>query len=310
MFQRENTEDTMTKSMAATAMNGTGIAARLRMYWSLTKSLQTGLLLVTGLAGYLSARCPTHDAQTLLAFAVSLFFAISGSTVLNMVCDRDIDALMKRACQRPLPSGRMSVREALVFGIILSVVGISWAFAQSPLYGAVVLAGWFFDVVVYTLALKRRTPWSIIWGGIAGAMPVLAGRALGAGQIDLIGLLLALAILLWIPTHMLTFGMKYAEEYRAAGVPVFPNRYGEWITRVAIALSTGAAVIAMLLAAWHIGLPWRFLHIALWLSVTLLGITLLSVVRRSPKLNFALYKFASLYMLSAMALIILGALAQ
>ncbi|MDE3090943.1 MAG: UbiA family prenyltransferase, partial [Chloroflexota bacterium] len=119
------------------------IAARLRMYWSLTKSLQTGLLLVTGLAGYLSARCPTHDWQTLLALAGSLFLAISGSTVLNMVYDRDIDALMMRACQRPLPSARMSAREALAFGSVLSAMGITWAFALSTTYAAVVFAGWF-----------------------------------------------------------------------------------------------------------------------------------------------------------------------
>jgi len=286
--------------------SGRTLLVKARAYWSLIKSLQTGLLLVTGLAGYVSARCPTHDAQTLLAVAGSLFLAISGSTVLNMVYDRDIDAKMKRACQRPLPSGRISVREALVFGGALSLAGIGWACALSPLYGAVVFAGWFFDVVIYTIALKRRTPWSIVWGGIAGAMPVLAGRALGTGQVDLIGLLLALSILLWIPTHMLTFGMKYAEQYRAAGVPVFPNRYGEWITRVTIALSTGAATIAMLLAAWNIGLPWRYLHIAAWLSALLLIVTVASIARRSPKLNFGLYKLASIYMLGSMLLIMLG----
>ncbi len=282
------------------------LLVKARAYWSLTKSLQTGLLLVTGLAGYVSARCPTHDAQTLLAVAGSLFLAISGSTVLNMVYDRDIDAKMQRACQRPLPAGRMSTRNAIWFGAILSIAGIGWAYAMSPLYGAVVFAGWFFDVVVYTIALKRRTPWSIVWGGIAGAMPVLAGRALGTGQIDLIGLLLALSILLWIPTHMLTFGMKYAEQYRAAGVPVFPNRYGEWITRVTIALSTGAATIAMLLAAWNIGLPWRYLHIAAGLSALLLIVAIASIARRSPKLNFGLYKLASIYMLGSMLLIMLG----
>ena len=284
-----------------------GILARLRMYWTLTKSLQTGLLLVTGLAGYFSARCPTHSTELVLALAASLFLAIAGSTVLNMVWDRDIDALMRRACQRPLPAHQMSAREGLIFGAALSIVGIVWSFALNPLYGAVVFAGWFFDVVVYTLWLKRRTAWSILWGGIAGAMPILAGRALGAGQIDLVGILFALAILLWIPTHMLTFGIKYADQYRAAGVPVFPNRYGAAITQFTIALATACATVAMLLAASQIGLPWGYFHLALWLSGALLILVLTSVLHHSPKLNFALYKFASLYMLGAMALIMLGA---
>lgn len=293
-------------TMLTKALPTNSIIARLRMYWTLTKSLQTGLLLVTGLAGYFSARCPTHSTELVLALAASLFLAIAGSTVLNMVWDRDIDAMMQRTCQRPLPAHQISAREGLIFGVVLSIIGVAWSFALNPLYGAVVFAGWFFDVVIYTVWLKRRTPWSIIWGGVAGAMPILAGRVLGAGQIDVVGVLFALAVLLWIPTHMLTFGMEYADQYRAAGVPVIPNQYGEAITRFTIALSTACAAIAMLLATWQISLPWRYLHLAAGSSALLLLFTLASVLRRSPKLNFALYKFASLYMLGSMVLIMLG----
>ncbi len=292
--------------MAHSTLVRNSIIARARMYVTLIKSLQTGLLLVTGVAGYMSARCPTRDGQMLLTVASTLLLAIAGSTVLNMVYDRDIDAIMQRVCQRPLPSGRVSVREALALGSTLSLLGIGWSLAVYPLYGAVVFAGWFFDVVVYTILLKRRTAWSIVWGGIAGAMPTLAGRVLGTGQIDPIGILLALAVLLWIPTHMLTFGMKYATEYRAAGIPVLANSHGLWVTRAAIALSTFAAVIAMLFAAWHIGVPWRYFHIAFWLGVVLLGFTGASILRQSSKLNFALYKLASLYMLGSMLLIAVG----
>jgi len=284
------------------------ILTRLRMYWSLTKSLQTGLLLVTGLAGYFSARCPWHSNELVALLGVTMFLAIAGSTVLNMVWDRDIDAKMARTCWRPLPAGRINVTEAAALGITMSVLGIGGAWLVQPLYSAFIFAGWFFDVVVYTMWLKRRTPWSILWGGIAGAMPILAGRALGTGTIDAIGMLLALAILFWIPTHILTFGIKYAEQYRAAGVPILPNTYGEWITRMLLGLSTALAVVAMLLAAWHIRIPWNYFHIALWLGGALLGAALLSVVRQSPRLNFVLYKFASLYMLGAMILIMLGVL--
>jgi protoheme IX farnesyltransferase len=279
---------------------------RLRAYWALIKSLQTGLLLVTGLAGYMSARCPLTTWQTLLAVAGSLFLAISGSTVLNMIYDRDIDLQMKRTCQRPLPAGLVTASEALLLALILAGVGVGWAFALAPLYGLVVCAGLFFDVVVYTIWLKRRTPWSIVWGGIAGGMPILAGRVLGTGRIDLIGLLLALAVLLWIPTHVMTFSIKYAEDYRLAGVPVFPNTYVERITRLLLGLSTSAAVIAMLLAAWLIGLRWGYLYATLGLGVVLLGFALVSLLRASPKLNFALYKMASVYMLTAMVLIMVG----
>jgi protoheme IX farnesyltransferase len=211
---------------------------KLRTYWTLIKGLQTGLLLITGLAGYTSARSPGTTWHPSLALTGSLFLAISGCTMLNMVFDRDIDAKMKRTAGCPLPSGQVDPNQALLVGLSLSWLGVGWAFLLGSLYGAVVLAMMFFDVVVYTIWLKRRTPWSILWGGIAGGMPVLAGRVLGAGHIDLIALLLSMAVLLWIPTHIMTLGLKYADDYRRAGVPIFPNRYGEQTTRLIVGLYT------------------------------------------------------------------------
>jgi protoheme IX farnesyltransferase len=285
---------------------GVGLCAKLRTYWALIKGLQTGLLLITGLAGYTSARSPGTTWPAPLALAGSLFLSISGCTMLNMVFDRDVDAKMKRTAERPLPSGRVDPNNALLVGLSLSWLGVGWAFVLGSLYGAVVLAMVFFDVVIYTIWLKRRTPWSMAWGGIAGGMPVLAGRVLGTGQIDLIGLWLSLAVLLWIPTHIMTLGLKYAEDYRRAGVPTFPNLYGERTTRLIIGLSTGAAVIAMLLAMWQIGLDWGYLWAAIGLDAILLGFAAASILHPSPKLDFALFKMASLYMLGTMGLIIAG----
>ncbi len=114
--------------MLTKAMPTKGIFARVRMYWTLSKSLQTGLLLVTGLAGYFSARCPTHSTELVLSLAATLFLAIGGSTVINMVWDRDIDAKMLRACRRPLPSGQMSTTEGVILGLVMSIAGIGGAF--------------------------------------------------------------------------------------------------------------------------------------------------------------------------------------
>ena len=116
--------------------------AKLRPYWPLIKSLQTGLLLSTGLAGYMSARCPMFNIPTLLSLTGSLFLAISGSTILNMWYDRDIDAKMVRTAKRPLPSGQVTPQEALRLGLILSVLGIGWAVTMNSLYGLVVFAGY------------------------------------------------------------------------------------------------------------------------------------------------------------------------
>jgi protoheme IX farnesyltransferase len=282
---------------------------RLRLkYWPLIKSLQTGLLLTTGLAGYMSARCPVIHWTTLLGLSGSLFLAIGGSTMLNMWYDRDIDARMKRTCNRPLSAGSIRPQEVLRIGLWLSVLGIGWAAALDALYGLVVFAGWFFDVVIYTIWLKRRSAWSIVWGGIAGGMPVLAGRALGLGAIDWIGLTLALAVLFWIPTHILTFSMRYFEDYQRAGLPTFPARYGFRLTRLAIAAASVLAALTMGLAALAIGITQGLLHILGLLSGGLLLLAIYSLLRPSEKVNFTLFKYASLYMMLSMLLIALVAL--
>ena len=284
------------------------IIAKIKLYWPLIKSLQTGLLLITGITGYVSARCPVMNWETFLGLMFSLFLTISGSTILNMVYDRDIDAKMKRTAWRPLPSGRIAVREALMVGLVLSAIGVTWAFALSHLYGWVVFAGLFIDVVIYTIWLKRRTAWSIVWGGISGGMPILAGRALGTGQIDLIGILFTVAILLWIPTHILTFSMRYYDDYKRAGIPTFPSTYGYQKTRLIIAVSSVGAALAIGMGSFAIGLSWGYLRLLAVLTIGIVSLAVLSVYRPSEKTNFGLFKYASLYMLGSMAMMTVGAL--
>ena len=282
--------------------------AKFRLYWSLTKSLQTGLLLSTGLAGYMSARCPVMHWYDFLGMGLSLFLAIAGSTILNMWYDRDIDAVMNRTHHRPLANGRITPGEALRLGLVFSVLGVGMAVAMSPLYGLIVFAGLFFDVVVYTLWLKRRTYWSIVWGGIAGGMPILAGRAFGTGHIDGLGLLLALAVLFWIPTHILTFSMRYHEDYQAAKIPTFPSTYGFQVTHKTIAVSSILAAFSIAIAGFLLGMEWGFLRLLAVLSGGLLILAVASVFRPTERVNFGLFKYSSMYMLGAMLLITLSAL--
>jgi protoheme IX farnesyltransferase len=279
------------------------ILAKFRLYWPLTKSLQTGLLLSTGLAGYMSARCPVMHWYDLPGLAVSLFLSIAGSTIINMWYDRDIDAVMNRTHHRPLADGRVSPAEALRLGLVFSVLGVGLAVSMSPLYGLIVFAGLFFDTVVYTLWLKRRTSWSIVWGGVAGGMPILAGRAFGSGHLDGVGILLALAILFWIPTHILTFAMRYFDDYQAAKIPTFPSAYGFHFTRLTIAISSIAASISISAAGILIGMQWGFIRLLAVLSVGLILLASATVFRPTERVNFGLFKYASVFMLSAMILL-------
>jgi protoheme IX farnesyltransferase len=276
---------------------------KIRSYWALIKSLQTGLLLMTGLAGYLSAHAAMRWGD-FLQMIPSLFLAISGSTILNMWWDRDIDARMKRTHRRPAPAREIEPGQVLRLGVLVSTIGIGWALLLNRPYGAAVFAGWFFDVVVYSVWLKRRTCWSIVWGGIAGAMPILAGRVLAIGTLDAIGVLLAASVLFWIPTHTLTFSLKFAEDYLAAGVPTFPASYGARFTRLVIATSSIVAGLAMTTAAVWIGTAEGILALIIVLSAVLIFLAATTVLRPSDRMNLRLYKFASIYMLSSMLLLI------
>ncbi len=279
--------------------------AKINIYWKLIKSLQTGLLVATGMAGYMTIRCPVFNVPTMIGLLTSLFLSISGSTVLNMWWDRDIDAKMLRTQKRPLPSGKVDPKEVLVVGLTLSILGVGLALAMDALFGLVIFAGLFFDVLIYTVWLKRRTSWSIVWGGISGGMPILAGRVLGVGGIDWVGIVLTLGILFWIPTHIMTFSMRYHEDYQAAGIPTFPSAYGFAFTRKTIALSSLLAALAMGAAAWGIGLTWGYLRLLGVLSMGLLVMAFSMVLRPSERMNFGLFKYASLYMLSSMILMAL-----
>jgi protoheme IX farnesyltransferase len=278
------------------------LKSKIKNYLPLIKTLQTGLLLSTGIAGYMSAHTP-FQLLTFLGLTISLFLAISGSTILNMWYDRDIDTVMDRTHNRPLANGKVTQGEAFRLGLVMSLLGVGGAVMMNPLYGLVVFAGLFFDVIVYTIWLKRRTCWSIVWGGISGGMPILAGRALAIGRIDLVGILLMMAVLFWIPTHILTFSMRYFADYQAAKVPTFPSIYSFEATRAMIALSAIIAAASIGVAGIMIGIQAGALRLMAVLSSGLLLLSFATVFRPSEQVNFGLFKYASLYMLASMILV-------
>jgi len=277
-------------------------------FWPLVKGRQTGLLLVTALAGYLGASGFPGAWGEPAGLTGSLFLAISGGTVLNMGFDRDIDAQMARTCRRPLVTGQVSPRTVWWLGAVFSALGLAWALVLSSLFAALVATGLFFEIVVYTIWLKRRTAWSILVGGVAGGMPILAGRALATGEVDRIGLLLAVAVLFWVPTHNLTLSMRHLGDYRRAGVPTFPLVYGRRATHGLITFSGALAALAMSTAFVWIGLPAPIVWTSVMLGAGLICFALMAWIRPSEGETTVLFKYASLYMLCSMLLLAVGGL--
>ena len=139
-------------------------------------------------------------------------------------------------------------------------------------------------------------------------MPILAGRALGVGNLDWVGVALAMGILFWIPTHILTFSIRYHEDYQAAKVPTFPSTYSFQTTRMIIALSSVFTALSLGTAAYGVGLTWGFLRLLVVLSAGLFILAVRSLTAPSERVTFGLFKYASLYMLSAMLLMFFAGL--
>jgi protoheme IX farnesyltransferase len=284
-----------------------GPAVRIGALVALTKQKQTILLLVTGVGAYALTLPGAIVWPQLLVGALSLWLSVSGCTVLNMVLDRDIDAKMARTASRPLPMGEVSVRSALLYGCALSLPGLGLAWSLGATFGAVVTAGFAIDFVVYTAWLKRRTPLSILVGGVSGGMPALAGRALALGEIDIVGILLAVGVLLWIPAHILTLAMRRSDEYRAAGIPAWPSVYGPTATRRLIAGSSIIGACTLFAAGWLLRVPTAALTVLALLGLTLCALAIGGLLRPSDRHDWALFKAASIYMASSFGCLVVGA---
>lgn len=284
-----------------------GRAASAGAFVALTKQKQTALLLVTGVGAYALSVPGGIDWLRLLPGAAALWLAVSGCTVLNMVLDRDIDAKMARTSGRPLPTGDLSVKAATMFGLLLSVPGLALAWFLGATFGGIVTAGFAIDFVVYTAWLKRRTPLSILIGGVSGGMPALAGRALALGRVDLVGLLLAAGVLLWIPAHILTLAMRRSDEYRAAGVPAWPSVYGAAATRRLISGSTVLGAITLSYAGWLLGVPAAVLGVLVGLGAIMCTLAIGGLLRPSDRHDWLLFKAASVYMAASFGCLVVGA---
>ncbi|TES95419.1 MAG: protoheme IX farnesyltransferase [Promethearchaeota archaeon] len=288
----------------------------LSLFGELIKARQTIVLVYTGVFSYLitvASLALEINWFNLLHLAISLYLSVSGTTVLNMYIDRDIDAIMERTKDRPLPSGKVTASSVLLIGTTFTVVGIFLAFLTlNWLSALIIFFGFFFDVVVYTILLKRRTKFSIIFGGIAGGLPAWAGRVAILGRLDWIGFLLLIFILAWIPVHILTIALipRNFEGYKKAKIPMWPIVSSKAQTMRVIAIGAFISSLALYEAARLLGAN-AIIRI-LWgvCCVFLLVLSIKNLIKPSNKLTFLIFKIASLYMLLGFLLVFLGVVLQ
>lgn len=200
-------------------------------FWSLLKPRVMSLVIFTGFAGMFLAPNDMHP----MLFAISLFAIAAGagaSGAINQWYDRDIDALMERTKDRPIPAGAVIPDEALGFGLVISALSVLLLGLASNWLAAGLLAFTiFFYGVVYTIWLKRRTPQNIVIGGAAGALPPVIGWAAVTGGLSIEPILLFAIIFIWTPPHFWALALFRNEDYTRAGVPMLPVVAGEPETR-------------------------------------------------------------------------------
>ena len=274
-------------------MTNTSVARDLL---SLTKPRIISLLLVTTVAPMYVAGTPSLVLVALLL--IGGYLMAGGANAVNMYLDRDIDDVMARTRLRPLPSGRMTPRAVLAFGVALATAAtfLLGRFVN-PLTAALALAGFYFYVFIYTRWLKRTTPQNIVIGGAAGAFPPLVGWAAVTGSLDLMALYLFLIVFYWTPPHFWALALNKQKDYGHAGVPMAPLVWGEAETKAQMLWYSVILVSLTLLPLTFGAFGWIY-----GVSAALLGarfLQLVLAVRRAaefPKPAWRLYGYSLAYL--------------
>ncbi len=271
--------------------------SRVKAYFMLTKPRIIELLLITTVPAMIVAANGWPPLWLIAATLVGGSLAAGSANAINCYFDRDIDAKMERTTLRPLPQQQVEPRRALVFGVVLGIVGFGWlALIVSPAAALYATSAIVFYVFVYTLWLKRTTPSNIVIGGAAGAVPVLVGFAAVGGRVGPAAWVMFAIIFFWTPPHFWALALKYSEDYRAAGVPMLPVARGvNQTTRQILVYSI--ALVAVTLALY----PGARLGDLYFYTATVLGVAFIVYAARlksapSDRRAMGLFRFSITYL--------------
>ena len=207
---------------------------------------------------------PELDTLSLLHIIVAGTLASAGSSALNHYYDRDIDTKMTRTSKRPIPSGRMSASQVLIYGLVVSCISVIYGyFALNPLSAFFIALGIFVYVIIYTAWLKRLNSSNIVIGGIAGSAAAWAGWSAATGSMDLLGFLIGFLVFVWTPSHFWCLAMKIKDEYAKAEVPMLPVVIGMHKTSKYILANTLILLpYSLMLSAFGMGLIYTIIAAA------------------------------------------------
>ena len=244
------------------------LSQRVGAYVALTKPRIIELLLVTTIPTMFLADHGLPSLWLVIATLIGGALAAGSANAFNCYYDRDIDAVMSRTKRRPLVTGEITPRNALIFATVLGVVSLVWfALLVNPFtawltFGAIALY-----VVFYTMILKRRTSQNIVWGGIAGCMPVFIGWAAVQNSLDWAAVALFGVIFFWTPPHYWPLSVKFKADYAKAGVPMLPVVASERRVATEMSVYTVAMIACSLALVPLAGMTWVYSAVAVGLAV-------------------------------------------
>jgi protoheme IX farnesyltransferase len=253
------------------------IFARLKAYISLTEPAIQLLGVCTGAAALFMESSLISQPIRFLFLLILLALGGGSAKILNQICERNVDALMERTRnKRPLPSGRVTLIEATLFGLILVAVSVGGMMRLfNLLAGFLLLSSIVFYVFFYTLYLKPRTSQNIVIGGLAGAMGPVICWAAAVGRLEFDPFLLSAVIFFWTPPHFWALAIYYKEDYQKTGIPMLPIVLGEEKTWIFIQASTLITVL------FSLALALTGLGVLYLIAATLIGIGFIAIVLRA-----------------------------
>ena len=275
------------------------ILNRVKNYYELTKPKIWYLLVFTAFGSALTASLLFNIPITPLTWILLLGGVAAGSAAADTITgynDRDIDAIMDRTKDRPIPSGRISPRNALIFGLILTAIALIFSWLINLWVFLLMLFGLFDNIIVYSKWLKRRNQANIILGGFSGGVPALIGYVTVTTQNLEIGLIMAGLVFFWIPTHIWSLALHVRKDYQKAKIPMLPVVCEE---KRAVRIIAGTTLIMVLFSI----LPFFFnqfgqiyLITATLFGAIMMGLSLWLLLKPTEKASWTVFKFSSPYL--------------
>ena len=271
----------------------------VRNYYELTKPKIWYLLVFTAFGAALTASLLFNISIQPLTWLLLIGGVAAGSAAADTLTgynDRDIDAIMDRTRGRPIPSGRVSPQNALIFGLILTAISLIFSWFINIWAFALMAFGLFDNIIVYSKWLKRRSQINIILGGFSGAAPAMIGYVAVTTQNIEIGLVMAALVFLWIPTHIWSLALHFKRDYTKAGIPMLPVVSSERKSVRVIAWTTLMIVAFSILPFFFKQFGLIYLITAGIFGVAMIGVSIWLLTKPSEKVSWIVFKFSSPYL--------------